>query len=105
MAISSPQNILQRPGGLPRRYLLLALELLALSAWVLFIGMEYLDFDPNLWPQGDELFVNSQSHAVWVAFRRCGVCFLWDGSINGGAPAFVGMLGASLHPAVAAATL
>ncbi|MGB7537588.1 MAG: hypothetical protein WBM17_03540 [Anaerolineales bacterium] len=97
--------IAQRLRQFPRQTAILPAELLVLSVWVLFIGREYLDFNPHIWPEGIELITNSQSHALWVAFQRCGLCFLWNGSTNGGAPSFVGILGAPLHPVVMISTL
>jgi hypothetical protein len=67
--------------------------------------MEYLDFNPRLVPEGDELVPCAQSHAMWIAFQRCGLCFLWNGSVNGGAPSFVEVYGTPLHPVVILSTL
>jgi hypothetical protein len=98
-------SIRRRYQHFPRQTGVLLLEILFLVVWTLFIGMEYLDFNQNLWPGGVELITNSQSNAMWIAFQRCGICFLWNGSTNGGAPSFVELLGAPLHPVVMVSTL
>jgi hypothetical protein len=90
---------------IPRAAVILSMEVLAVALWTAFIGMDYLDFDPGIWPQGEELITNAQSHAMWVALERCGLCFLWNGSVNGGAPSFVEVLGAPFHPLVMLPTL
>jgi hypothetical protein len=46
-----------------------------------------------------------QPHFVWSQLAQCGACMLWNGSVNGGAPAFADVYGATLHPIVIAATL
>lgn len=98
-------SIPSRFRSIPRTSVVLFLEILAVAGWTCFVGMEYLDFNPRLLPEGLELIPCVQSHAMWIAFQRCGLCFLWNGSTNGGAPSFIEMYGAPLHPVVMISTL
>ena len=82
-----------------------ALELLAIVGWAMFLGRDYLDLNPNIWPQGREFGMAIQTHYIWTQLADCGSCILWNGSINGGAPAFAELHGAVLHPLVIIPTL
>jgi hypothetical protein len=82
-----------------------ALELVILAVWALFVGREYLNFDPRAIPAGSEFNAAIQAHHLWTRFQACGWCALWDGSERGGFPAFVDPLGSALHPLVIVTTL
>jgi hypothetical protein len=82
-----------------------ALELVILAVWALFIGKEYLNFNPWQIPAGNEFSSAIQAHHLWTRFQACGWCALWDGSERGGFPAFVDPLASALHPLVIATTL
>jgi hypothetical protein len=82
-----------------------ALELVVLAVWALFIGREYLNFDPWEIPAGNEFSSAIQAHHLWTRFQACGWCALWDGSERGGFPAFVDPLASALHPLVMVTTL
>ncbi len=41
----------------------------------------------------------------WVQIQNCGLCGLWNGGMNGGAPTFVDLLTPLLHPVVVVLTL
>lgn len=73
--------------------------------WALFIGRDYLNFNPNMAPAGREYGSAIQAHHLWTRAQECGLCALWDGSERGGFPAFVDTLASSLHPLVAVTTL
>lgn len=88
-----------------KRNFVLWLQVLVILAWALWIGREYLDFNPRYWPTGDEVVMTTQSHYMWEALQRCGACFLWNGATNGGVPAFVDVHGAPYHPIVIIPTL
>ncbi len=80
-------------------------ELALIGLWALWVGRAYLDFDPQVWPTGRELGMVIRTHYIWTLLPRCGDCMLWNGFINGGAPAFAELQGAVLHPLVIVATL
>jgi hypothetical protein len=46
-----------------------------------------------------------QNHYIWQLLGECGGCIYWNGFTNGGAPAFVDIHSAWLHPIVALSTL
>lgn len=78
----------------------IVLELSLLALWAIWVGKEYLDFDPQVIPAGREFGSSIQAHHLWTRFQACGFCALWDGSERGGFPAFVDPLASALHPAV-----
>lgn len=75
-------------------------EVILIAVWAIWVGRDLLDFDRTLLPNGREFGMSIQSHFVWQWLGRCNLCVLWDGSINGGAPAFTELHGAVLHPVV-----
>jgi hypothetical protein len=80
-------------------------EICLIILWALWVGRGYLNFDESLWPRGNEFGLSTQSHFVWDEFKKCGACVFWNGLINGGAPSFVELHGAPLHPLVILPTL
>ncbi len=76
------------------------IELALIGLWTIWVGRDLLNFDRTLLPTGREFGMSIQSHFVWQWLGRCNLCVLWDGSINGGAPAFTELHGAVLHPVV-----
>lgn len=80
-------------------------ELILIGIWALFVGREYLDFNRYMWPVGREFGIQVVSHNFWNQLRECGVCALWNGSINGGSPALADPFGSTLHPLVMITTL
>ncbi len=94
-----------RTGNHWQRGLLFA-EPLLLGVWALWIGRGYLlDFDKTIWPMGREFGVQVYSHHFWLNLLDCGACALWNGAINGGAPALADPFGSAFHPVVMLATL
>jgi len=85
--------------------LLTVLEILLILGFTLWVGRAYLKFDENTWPSGYEFGTAVRTNYYWVKFKECGLCFLWDGSIKGGAPALVDLHGSWLHPLAAIPTL
>ncbi len=88
------------------------LELCLIGLWAMWVGREYLNLNPALWPgiglfsrTIDEFSSAIQPHFVWSLLPRCGTCVLWNGSVNGGSPAFADVYGATLHPIVIVTTL
>jgi hypothetical protein len=75
-------------------------ELLLLGLWALWVGQEYLDFDPNIVPFGREFGMIVQSFHFWDRVIECGWCALWDGSQNGGFPAIANPQSGILHPII-----
>jgi hypothetical protein len=73
--------------------------------WAVWIGRGYLDFSTTLWPRGDEIIFGMESQAPWTLVSKCGLCMLWNGTLNGGAPAFAEAHGATTHPYVIITTL
>jgi hypothetical protein len=80
-------------------------ELILIGLWAAWVGREYLDFDPTMWPTGRELGLVIRTHYIWTLLPRCGDCVLWNGFFNGGGPAFAELQGAVLHPLVIVTTL
>ena len=75
------------------------LELLIVILWALWVGRAYLDMNTSMWPSdGQEYIMSIQNNFNWPMLLRCGSCFFWNGFSNGGAPAFVDVHGAWLHP-------
>ncbi|NIM96200.1 MAG: hypothetical protein GTO18_21085 [Anaerolineales bacterium] len=79
-------------------------EIALIFAWAIFVGQEYLDFDPNVWPLGGDFALTIQPYFAWLTLPTCKGCVFWNGFINGGYPAFVESHGAFLHPLVVATT-
>ncbi len=80
-------------------------ELMILAAWALWFASPYLNFDPLRQPAGVDFFLTVNFHHVWTRFSECGLCFFWNGGLNGGAPAFADLFPSSLHPLVIFTTL
>ncbi|MGQ9683864.1 MAG: hypothetical protein ACUVX9_15120 [Anaerolineae bacterium] len=82
-----------------------AQEWLIILLWACFVGRAYLDFSSLAFPYGGEFAQTVHSHYTWELLRRCGSCFLWNGFVNGGSPAFAEVHGSVLHPLVMITTL
>jgi hypothetical protein len=81
------------------------IEISLIILWAIFVGRECFNFAPGRIMFGIEYPHVVQSHFAWTVLPKCGDCVLWNGFINGGAPAFVDIHGAVLHPIVVIATL
>lgn len=66
----------------------------------LWVGKNYLDFDQKEYVEGGEFTFTTFSHYAWNLLDKCGPCVFWNGYKNGGAPSFVEIHGAFLHPLV-----
>ncbi len=86
------------------RWNLLA-EWVVIVLWAMWVGRVFLNLDPNAWPYGPEFGAVVHPQLVWTLLPKCGDCMLWNGSMNGGYPAFVDLSGVVLHPLVAITTL
>lgn len=82
-----------------------AAELSVIALWALWIGREYLDLSPYVWPAGTGMGAKTLGHRFWVNFKDCGLCALWNDALNGGAPALADQFGSQVHPLVIIATL
>jgi hypothetical protein len=80
-------------------------ELTLVVMFAVWVGRNYLDFDPRQVPFGREFMMVIQSHNLWEVAKSCGWCALWNGSTSGGYPATAELFGAPLHPIVALTTL
>ncbi len=89
----------------PRAFWLTCLEVLLIALWVLWVGRYQINLDTTQVPIGREYPLQIQSNFVWQLLPECGSCMLWNGTMNGGAPSFVEVQGAVLHPAVILTTL
>jgi len=88
-----------------KKYLLIYLEWLVIIGWAIWVGRNYLDLRLTAWPSNvQEYIMSMQNQYVWTLFQKCGACFYWNGFTNGGAPAFVDLHSAWLHPLTAAGT-
>ncbi|MCJ7717111.1 MAG: hypothetical protein MUO54_11420, partial [Anaerolineales bacterium] len=76
-----------------------------IGIWAVWVGQEYLDFDPHVWPIGREFGIQIISHDFWNQIQECGVCAIWNGNINGGSPALADPFGSAFHPFVMISTL
>ena len=69
------------------------IELGLIVMWALWIGRSYLNLDPHVMPIGREFAMAVQPQFVWEMLMECDSCVLWNGSVNGGNPAFVELHG------------
>jgi hypothetical protein len=81
------------------------LEVALIIGWAFWVGRGYLDFSLTSLARGDEISVVTESHYTWTFFFKCGSCVMWNGSVNGGAPAFAELMGSVLHPLTILTTL
>jgi hypothetical protein len=88
-----------------RGKLLLVFEILLIAVWAVWIGREYLNFDPQVIPAGREFISGIQTHHLWAQAGECGWCAFWNASTRGGSPAFVDLHGSMLHPIVMLTTI
>lgn len=83
----------------------LLLEVIIIIIWALWVGRAYFNFDPSAFPQGGDFPHEVQGHLFWHLLPQCGLCFLWNGYLDGGSPSFAELQGAGLHPLVAIGSL
>ena len=81
------------------------IELLLITLFGLWVGSPYLNFSQFLWPIGNEFASILETHYIWNLLPKCGLCMLWNGGLNGGAPAFAELEGSILHPVTVLTTL
>jgi len=79
-------------------------DIIIIITWALFVGYPYVSLDETLIPAGREFPSHIQSHHMWIRAMNCGLCALWNGSSQGGAPMLVDVHGSMLHPFVIIAT-
>ncbi len=80
-------------------------EVAVIGLWAAWVGRAYLNLDPAVWPTGREMGAQILTHHFWTQLWSCGVCALWNGSVNGGSPALADIFGSTLHPLVMLTTL
>ncbi len=97
-----PERLKRFIARLPWRSII---EIALLGLWAIFVGRAYLNLDPSVWPSGRETGVQLYPHHFWTEVQRCGLCALWDGSVNGGVPAIANPAVGLLHPLVMISTL
>ena len=84
----------------------LVIELILIALWAVWVCRDYFDdFFKFIWPVGREFGIQIYAHHFWVDVIQCGTCALWNGSINGGAPALADPFGSAFHPVVMLTTL
>lgn len=81
------------------------LEWALIIGWAVWVGRNYLDANPRMWPWGAEFPMVVLPNYIWTLLSRCGDCVFWNGYINGGYPAFAELHGAPLHPLTIITTL
>jgi hypothetical protein len=81
------------------------LEIIFIAIWAIFVGRAYLNMDRFVWPWGVEFAFAIKTHYIWNNLLTCGECVFWNGSFDGGAPAFANMHGSMLYPLVVFFTL
>ncbi len=82
-----------------------AVEIFIIMIWGLYFTFPFLNKHPDVIPGGREYASHIQSHHLWTRFRQCGLCAMWNGSIQGGSPAFSDAHGSMLHPLIVITTL
>lgn len=80
-------------------------EILLITFWAMLVGRIYFNLDPYTLPSGGDYPLQIYNHYTWNNFSDCGICVLWNGSTNGGMPAFSEIQGATLHPLVILTTI
>jgi len=105
LAIQSLLKIKKEPDQIRKPRLSSIFEIFIIILWAIFVGRDCLNFAPDRVLYGIEFPLVVQSHFAWTVLQKCGDCMLWNGFINGGAPAFVDTHGAVLHPLVVITTL
>jgi hypothetical protein len=77
------------------------LEVGLIVVWALWVTRVYLNLDATVWPMLDQDYPASiQLYHNWPWLYKCGLCVLWNGSINGGGPMLADIYTAILHPAL-----
>lgn len=76
-------------------------ELGVIGLWALWVGRNYLNLNPSIWPEGGEWGSHLVPYYFWPHLRECGMCALWSGDIGGGMPALGTWFGSTLHPLAA----
>jgi hypothetical protein len=76
-----------------------------IGLWAIWFGRSLLDFNPYTWTHGKEFSYEIANHHFWIQLKKCGLCALWDGSINGGSPALANLWSSKLHPFIMIPTL
>lgn len=82
-----------------------ALEIIVITLFAMLVGAPYLNLDPEVIPTGREFPSHVQSHHMWTRAATCGLCALWNGTSQGGAPMLVDVHGSMLHPYVVISTV
>lgn len=88
-----------------RQKIIAVLELTLVLVWAIWVGRDYLILNSYIWPVGREFGVQILSNNFWIQVKNCGICSLWNSSINGGIPALADPFGSTLHPIVIITTL
>ncbi len=91
--------------GIPKKRFTFMWEWALIIGWAVWVGRNYLDSNPRIWPWGAEFPMVILPHYIWTLIGQCGDCIFWNGFINGGYPAFSELHGAPLHPISIATTL
>lgn len=81
------------------------LELIVIFVWALFVTFPLANLNENIIPKGGDFSAAVSTNSFWIDVKKCGLCALWDGSMEGGAPALADVLSSKLHPIVAVFTL
>ncbi|HVP21684.1 MAG TPA: hypothetical protein VMS73_07455 [Anaerolineaceae bacterium] len=81
------------------------LEIIVIVAWAVWVGRDYLNFNPQVFPFGGDFPLQIYNHFNLNLIPQCGICALWNGSLNGGQPALIDLQGAAAHPLVILVTL
>jgi hypothetical protein len=75
-------------------------ELVIIVLWAGSVTRPYLDMDPATVPLGREYLSITAPHHFWTRLQECGMCALWNGSLQGGVPAVPDPFASTLHPLV-----
>ena len=97
------RNAHDKPGTLEYFY-----EIALITLFSLWVGRIYINFNPleYIGSQGnDNFFLGLFNLLPLTRLFHCGACILWNGSLNGGTPAFGNPQSLIAHPLVALFTL
>jgi hypothetical protein len=98
-------NMLTRLNKIKNRQSGVWIELLLIALFGILVTKPYLNFNPLVWPTGLEFPSKVETNYIWTLLPKCGICMLWNGGLNGGAPAFAELMGSVLHPVTVLTTL
>jgi hypothetical protein len=81
------------------------LEIALIAFFTIYIGKNYLNMNAIMVPHGGDFPHEVYNHIIWTWWGDCGSCIFWNGTMDGGDPAFANLQGSALHPVTILTTL